>query len=71
MRPSLIVGILLLVLGAFLLVRGGSFTSRENILSVGELEVTAEERETIPPWVGAGVLVVGLVVIVSGLGKKE
>lgn len=69
-RPSLIAGILLLMLGVFLLVRGGSFTSRENVLSVGDLQITAEERQTIPPWVGAGVLVAGVAVIVVGMKKR-
>jgi hypothetical protein len=71
MRPSLIAGIVLLVVGAFILVRGGSFTTRENVLSVGDLQVSAEERQTIPGWVGAGALVAGVVVIVAGMRKRS
>lgn len=71
MKPSLIAGILLLVVGAFILVRGGSFTTRENVLSVGDLQVSAEERQTIPSWVGAGALVAGVVVIVAGMRKRS
>lgn len=70
MRPSLLAGLVLVVVGGFLLVRGGSFTSRENVLSVGDLQITAEERQTIPSWVGVGALVAGLVVIVAGVRKR-
>ncbi|MFN2316471.1 MAG: CV_2116 domain-containing protein [Gemmatimonadales bacterium] len=70
-RPSLIAGIVLLLLGVFLLVRGGSFTSREDVLSVGDLQITAEERQTIPAWVGVGVLVAGAAVLLVGMKKQS
>ncbi len=70
MRPSLIAGIALLMLGLFLLVRGGTFTSREDVLSVGDLQITAEERQTIPSWVGVGALVAGVAVILVGMKKR-
>lgn len=70
-RPSLIAGIGLLLLGIFLLLRGGSFTSSENVLSVGDVQVTAEERQTIPSWVGIGALVAGAAVILVGMKKQS
>lgn len=70
MKPIGIAGIALLVLGAFLLIRGGTFTNRENVLSVGDLQVTAEERQTIPPWVGGAALVAGVALIVVGMRKR-
>jgi hypothetical protein len=71
MRPALIAGIALLMLGLFLLVQGGSFTSRENVLSVGDVQITAEERQTIPTWVGVGALVAGVAVIMVGMKKRS
>lgn len=70
MRPSLIAGIALLMLGLFLLVRGGTFTSREDVLSVGDVQITAEERRTIPSWVGVGALVAGVAVILVGMKNR-
>lgn len=70
MRPALVAGIALLMLGLFLLVRGGTFTSREDVLSVGDLQITAEERQTIPSWVGIGALVAGVAVILVGMKKQ-
>jgi len=70
MRPTLLAGIALVVLGIIVLVRGGSFTTRENVLSVGDLQISAEERQTIPNWVGAAALAAGVVVMVAGMRKR-
>lgn len=66
MRPTFIAGIVLLALGAFVLVRGASFTSREDVLKVGDVKVTADSRRSIPPWIGGAAMVLGVVVIVAG-----
>jgi hypothetical protein len=70
MRPLILAGIVLLGLGVFVLVRGASFTSRRNVLQVGDLKVSATERQSIPPWVGGVALVGGLVLIISGVRKR-
>lgn len=66
MRPLVIVGILLIALGAFVLVRGGSYTSKKDVLKVGDLKVTADEKESIPPWAGGIAIVGGVVLIAAG-----
>jgi hypothetical protein len=69
MRQLMIVGLVILGLGAFVLIRGGSFTTRRDVLKVGDVKVTAPERQTIPPWVGGAALVVGGALIVAGMRK--
>ena len=66
MRPTLIGGIVLIVLGIFLLVRGGTFTTRKDVVKVGDIKLTADDKQAIPPWVayigiaaGAGLLLAG------------
>ena len=70
MRPPMIAGIVILILGAFVLLRGASFTSRHDVLKVGDLKITATEKEWVPPWVGGMALVVGLGLIVAGTRKR-
>ncbi len=70
MRPPMIAGIVILLLGAFVLLRGASFTSRHDVLKVGDLKITATEKEWVPPWVGGMALVVGLGLIVAGTRKQ-
>ena len=70
MRPLLIAGVLLLALGAFVLVRGGSFTTRRDVLKVGDVKITADEQQSVPPWVGGLALLAGLGLIVSGARRR-
>lgn len=70
MRPLIIAGIVLLGLGAFVLLRGGSFTSRRDVLKVGDVKITADEQQSIPPWVGGVAVVAGVVLIAAGARKR-
>jgi hypothetical protein len=70
MRPRIIAGIVLIVLAAVLLLKGGSFTTRENVLELGDLTVSADERQQIPTWVSALGLVAGIVLVGTGLKQK-
>jgi hypothetical protein len=65
-----IAGIALIIAGAFVFLRGGSFTSRRNVLNVGGMTVTAEEQHPIRPWVAGLALVAGVVLVVSGTRRK-
>lgn len=70
MRAPVIIGVILIVLGAIVLVRGGSFTTKENVLEVGDLTISADEKQTIPPWAGILSIVAGAVVIGAGARKQ-
>jgi hypothetical protein len=70
MRQFLIAGIVIFGLGAFVLLRGASFTSHRDVLKVGDLQVSAEERQMIPPWVGGAAMVLGVALIVAGARRR-
>jgi drug/metabolite transporter (DMT)-like permease len=70
MRPAGIAGIALIIVGAFILLRGGSFTTKHDVLRVGNVKVTADERQTIPGWAGALAMVAGAVLLVAGLKPR-
>jgi hypothetical protein len=71
MRPLLtVVGIALIVAGSFLVFRGASITSRENVLEVGGLTVSAEERRPISPWIGVAVLIGGIAVVINEARRR-
>ncbi len=66
-------GIILIVLGVLALVyQGIQYTSREKILDIGSLEVTADTKKTIPlpPIVGGIALVAGIALILVDRRKK-
>jgi len=70
MRPSLIAGIALIVLSIFLLVRGGSFTTQKDVVKIGDVKLTADEKQSIPPWVAYLGIVVGAGLVVAGARKN-
>jgi drug/metabolite transporter (DMT)-like permease len=70
MRTPVIIGIGLIVIGGILLVRGGSFTTTTKVLEVGDLSISADERQPIPPWTGILSMAAGAVVIGAG-GRKR
>jgi hypothetical protein len=68
-RVSVIVGIVLIGVGAFLLF-GGNLTSRRDVLKVGDLKVTAEEQHPVQPWAAGLAVAVGLGLVVTGMRRK-
>lgn len=73
MKPLMIVGIVLLALGAAGLIFGGiSYTTQEKVVDIGGLHVTAEKEKTIPiPAVVGGLALVGGIVVVVVAAKKR
>ena len=72
MKPAVIVGILLIIIGVIGLAYGGiSYTKEKTVVDIGPIKATADTRETIPvpPILGGLALVGGIVLIVTG-GKK-
>jgi len=69
-----LVGIILIVLGVLALVyQGIQYTTREKILDIGSLKVTADTKRTIPlpPIVGGVALVAGIAMIVLDRRKTS
>ena len=67
MKASLILGVLLLVLGAAALAyQGISYTTKEKVVDLGPLKVEAEKEKTIPlpPVIGGVALAAGAVLLV-------
>ncbi len=69
MKPMIIVGILLIVLGGVALAyQGVSYTKREKVIDFGPLEVSSETKKTIPlpPILGGLAIAGGIALVVVG-----
>jgi hypothetical protein len=72
MRPKIILAIILIALGiAAFAYQGITYTTREKVVDLGPIHVTAEKTKTLPlpPIVGAIAIVGGIVLLVMGSKK--
>ncbi|MCX6561533.1 MAG: DUF3185 domain-containing protein [Candidatus Aminicenantes bacterium] len=63
-----LVGIILIVLGVLALAyQGIQYTSREKVVDIGPIKVTADEKKTIPlpPIVGGLALIGGIALVLA------
>jgi hypothetical protein len=73
MKTYSLIGIILIVLGiAAFAYQGISYTTRENVVDLGPVHVTAEKTRTLPlpPIVGGIAFVGGIVLLVVGSKKS-
>ena len=70
MRPQALVGIILLVIGAFILFRGMSYKSKDEVLKVGDVKASVEQRHAVPTWAGGVALVAGIVLLAGGMKRR-
>jgi len=70
MKPQLIVGILLMVLGAFIVFRGLNYGSQQSVIQVGDMRASVEARRTIPTWVGGVAILGGALLVGAGMQRR-
>lgn len=67
MKPLMILGIVLIILGAIgLVIQGVTYTTREKVVDVAGIQITAETQKTVPvPLIAGGAaLAAGIAVVV-------
>ena len=72
MKPMMLIGIALIILGVIALAYHGiTYTTREKVLKIGPIEATREAEKTIPlpPVLGGAALAVGIVLLIKGARK--
>ena len=72
MKTNTLIGIILIGIGIVALAyQGITYTTKEKVIDIGSIQMTADKTKTIPlpPIVGAIALVGGIVLLVVG-GKK-
>ncbi|PKN18983.1 MAG: DUF3185 domain-containing protein [Deltaproteobacteria bacterium HGW-Deltaproteobacteria-6] len=72
MKPRIIIAITLIAVGIVAFAyQGITYTTREKVVDIGPIQMTAEKTRTIPlpPIVGAIALIGGIVLLVTGSRK--
>ena len=73
MKPLILVGLTLIVLGLLALAyQGITYTTREKVIDLGPLKASVEKEKSIPlpPIVGVVALAAGVVLVVVGARKS-
>ena len=73
MRPMVLIGIVLVVLGALALAyQGISYSRTETVLDLGPIQATQETQQRIPlpPILGGVALIGGVALLVAGTRRR-
>jgi len=70
MRVTLIAGVVLAALGAFVVFKGVSYTKEESVFKFGGLEAKMQQKNRVPEWIGGVALGAGLVLVLVGMKKR-
>lgn len=70
MRPLALIGVVLVILGAFILFQGMSYKSKDEVLRVGDIKASVEQKHAVPTWAGGLALVAGVVLIGAGMKRR-
>jgi drug/metabolite transporter (DMT)-like permease len=70
MRPQLIVGILLVALGALVVFRGLSYGSQHSVIQVGDLKASVDAQRPVPTWIGGVAIVGGALLVGAGMRRR-
>jgi len=69
MKPVMLVGVVLIVIGALALAyQGFTYTTREKVIDLGPVQASVDKKKTIPlpPIVGGLALAAGIVLVMVG-----
>ncbi len=72
MKPIMVIGIILIILGLFALAyQGITYTTREKVIDIGPIQATKKTEKTIPlpPILGGAALACGIVLVIVGSKK--
>lgn len=73
MKPTAILGLLLIVVGlAALAYQGVTYTSRDTVLDIGPLHATTERQHTVPlpPVLGMAAIAGGVALMIVGVRRR-
>jgi hypothetical protein len=69
MRVRVLIGAAMILVGGFILARGLTYTTRHNVVDLGVVRVSADEKRPVSPWIGGVVALAGLALVFAASRK--
>ncbi len=70
MRPLVLIGIIVAIIGGIVMYNGGSFTTRKKLVEIGDVKITGPEEHSIPQWAAGVAILAGLGLVVVGSQRR-
>ncbi len=61
MRLAPLVGVILIAAGGFLLWKRPTYSTRRDVVEIGEFKASVKQEEGIPLWIGGALLGAGVI----------
>ena len=71
MRLNMLIGALLILAGGIIIAGGVRYSARHDVVDLGGIRVSADEKRSIPTWVGGVAAIAGLALVFAGGGRKK
>ncbi len=69
MRALQISGLVLIVVGLWIIIRPPSYSRDETVLKFGDIEAKMQEQRSVPAWAGGIALGAGSVIVLLGFRR--
>ena len=70
MKITQIVGLILLIAGIYVVWQRPSYESKKDVIEIGDIKASVDQKESVPMWVGAVAIGVGVVLLLTGARKS-
>jgi hypothetical protein len=64
-------GAVLILLGGIVIARGVSYTTSRNVVDLGGIRVSADEKKPVAPWIGGIAALAGLALVFTSGSRKR
>src|ERR1043166_8242378 len=71
MRLGVILGVVLIALGAWAATGNASYKTKRDVVTVGDFKASVREEHTVPPWVGYVGIGAGILVLMASVRRRS